>query len=162
MTEQPTHELRSTPSTRRISGSAFLLGLALLSACALADTSSPVGVWRTIDDRTGKERSIIVVTESAGVFEGKVEKIFDQPGDDPKHLCNDCEGERKGKPVIGMTILWGLKKDGDAYSGGEILDPKNGKIYRAKMKLLEGGTKLEVRGYIGVSLFGRSQTWLRE
>ena len=162
MADQRTHEPRSTASARRAAGSAFFLALALVGVCAWADTNSPEGVWRTIDDRTSKERSIIVISESGGVFEGKVEKIFDQPGDDPKHLCNDCEGERKGKPVIGMTILWGLKKDGDAYSGGEILDPKNGKIYRAKMKLLDGGTKLEVRGYIGVSLFGRSQTWLRE
>ncbi len=61
-----------------------------------------------------------------------------------------------------MTFLWGLKKDGDQYGGGEILDPKNGKIYRAKMKLIEGGRKLEVRGYIGLSLFGRSQTWIRQ
>ena len=111
---------------------------------APADESSPAGLWKTIDDKTGKERSFVRITENNGVFEGKVEKIYDQPGDDPQHLCKECEGERKDKSVMGMTILWGLKKDGDQYTGGEILDPKNGSIYRAKMKLLE--RRQEARG----------------
>jgi uncharacterized protein (DUF2147 family) len=144
-----------------VSAIVFVL-LSAVAGFASADVNSPTGLWKTIDDKTGKERSFVRITESNGVFEGKVEKIYDQPGDDPQHLCKECEGERKDKPIIGMTILWGLKKDGEQYSGGEILDPKNGSIYRAKMKLLDGGKKLEVRGFIGVSLFGRSQTWVRE
>jgi len=132
-----------------------------LVGVAAAETDSPAGLWKTIDDKTGKERSLVRIVENNGIFEGKVEKIFEQSDDDPNHLCKKCEGERKDKPIIGMTFLWGLKKDGDQYGGGEILDPKNGKIYRAKMQLTEGGRKLEVRGYIGLSLFGRSQTWLR-
>jgi uncharacterized protein (DUF2147 family) len=132
-----------------------------LVGVAAAETDSPAGLWKTIDDKTGKERSLVRIVENNGIFEGKVEKIFEQSDDDPNHLCKKCEGERKDKPIIGMTFLWGLKKDGDLYGGGEILDPKNGKIYRAKMQLTEGGRKLEVRGYIGLSLFGRSQTWLR-
>jgi len=142
----------------------LLLSLAWLGSAfpVWADGGSPVGLWRSIDDKTGKERSLIRIVESGGTLEGKVEKIFDQPGDDPAHLCKKCEGDRKDKPVIGMTILWGLKQQGDTYSGGEILDPNNGKIYRSKLQVLDGGKKLEVRGYIGVSLFGRSQTWLRE
>jgi len=132
-----------------------------LVGVAAAETDSPAGLWKTIDDKTGKERSLVRIVENNGIFEGKVEKIFEQSDDDPNHLCKKCEGERKDKPIIGMTFLWGLKKDGDQYGGGEILDPKNGKIYRAKMRLTEGGRKLEVRGYIGLSLFGRSQTWLR-
>jgi len=142
--------------------SVILLGSAFFTISAQAGPDSPVGAWRTIDDKTGKERSVIRISESGGVLEGKVEEIFAQPGDDPKHLCKACEGERKGKPVIGMTILWGLKKEGNGYTGGEILDPDSGAIYRAKAKLLDGGNKLEVRGYIGVSLFGRSQTWIRQ
>ena len=140
----------------------MFLSLTLFAISARADPASPLGTWRTIDDKTGKERSLIRISESGGILEGKVEEIFNQPGDDPKHLCKACEGERKGKPVIGMTILWGLKKEGNGYTGGEILDPDSGAIYRAKAKLLEGGNKLEVRGYIGVSLFGRSQTWVRQ
>jgi uncharacterized protein (DUF2147 family) len=135
----------------------------LAANAALADTSTPAGVWRTVDDKTGKERSIVRIVESNGVYEGRVEQLLNrQPDDDPQDLCRKCEGARKDQPVVGMTILWALKKDGDQYTGGEILDPKNGKIYRAKMKLLEGGRKLEVRGFIGVSLIGRSQVWVRQ
>jgi len=143
----------------------LLMTAAWLSAAplALAQGESPAGLWRTVDDKTGKERSLVRIVDNAGVFEGKVEKLLKrQPDDDPDGLCRKCEGDRKDKPIVGMTILWGLKKDAEQFTGGEILDPKNGKIYRAKMKLLEGGRKLEVRGYIGVSLLGRSQTWYRE
>ena len=142
----------------------FLCAAALLAAThAFADASTPAGLWRTIDDKTGKERSLIRISEVNGVYEGKVEKLLNrQPDDDPDDLCRKCEGTRKDQPIIGMTILWGLRKDGDQFSGGEILDPKNGKIYRAKMKLLDNGAKLEVRGFIGISLLGRSQTWVRE
>ncbi len=134
----------------------------MLAGGAYADTASPEGVWRTIDDKTKKERSVIRITETGGEFSGVVEKIFDQPDDDPAHLCKECKGERKDQPIIGMTILWGLKKQGDGWAGGEILDPKNGKIYRAKMSLSEDGNSLNVRGFIGVSLIGRTQTWHRE
>lgn len=144
---------------------AVVLGAAITFAGVARgeDSSTPAGLWRTIDDKTGKERSLVRITGANGVYEGKVEKILTRlPDDDPDHLCRKCEGERKDKPVIGMTILWGLRQDGDHYAGGEILDPKNGKIYRAKMTMLDGGKKLEVRGYIGISLLGRSQMWRRE
>jgi len=143
----------------------LLLAIGLIAASsghALADLGSPVGLWRTIDDRTGKERALVRIVENNGVFEGRVEKIFPHPDDDPQHLCRKCEGPRKDQPILGMVILWGIKQDGDQYTGGEILDAKEGKTYRCKMKLVAGGRKLEVRGYIGVSLFGRSQTWSRE
>jgi uncharacterized protein (DUF2147 family) len=136
--------------------------MVMMAGAAAADPSSPAGVWKTIDDKTKKERSIIRVTEVNGEFQGVVEKIFDQPGDDPAHLCKDCKGDRHDKPIIGMTILWGLKKQGDGWGGGEILDPKNGKIYRCKMSLAPDGKSLNVRGFIGISLIGRTQTWLRE
>jgi len=136
--------------------------MVMLAGGVLADTSSPAGVWKSIDDKTKKERSIIRITEVNGEFKGVVEKLFDQPGDDPAHLCKECKGERKDKPIIGMTILWGLKKDGDIWAGGEILDPHNGKIYRCKMTLSDDGKSLNVRGFIGISLIGRSQIWWRE
>jgi len=136
--------------------------MVMLAGGVLADTSSPAGVWKSIDDKTKKERSIIRINEDNGEFKGAVEKIFDRPGDDPAHLCKECKGERKDKPIIGMTILWGLKKDGDIWAGGEILDPHNGKIYRCKMTLSDDGKSLNVRGFIGISLIGRSQIWWRE
>lgn len=134
----------------------------LLGSSAWAQDSSPAGVWKTIDDKTKKERSVIRITEVHGELQGVVEKIYDQPGDDPAHLCKQCKGELKDKPVIGMRILWGLRKDGAAWTGGEILDPKNGRVYKAKITSSEDGKSLDVRGFIGISLIGRTQTWLRE
>ena len=136
--------------------------LALLGANAWAQESSPVGVWRSIDDKTKKERSIIRISEVNGELEGVVEKIYDQPGDDPAHLCKECKGDLKDKPIVGMKILRGLKKEGAAWTGGEILDPKNGRVYKAKITPSKDGKSLDVRGFIGVSLIGRTQTWLRE
>ena len=136
--------------------------LILASAHASAADTSPVGTWRTIDDKTKQERSIIRITEENGELKGVVEKLFDQHGDDPAHLCKECKGERKDKPIIGMTILWGLKKEGNSWGGGEILDPHNGKVYRCKITPSEDGKSLNVRGFIGISLIGRTQTWYRE
>jgi len=140
----------------------FFATTLMLASGLVAAADSPAGTWRTIDDKTKKERSIIRITEENGEFKGVVEQLFDQPDDDPSHLCKECKGERKDKPIIGMTILWGLKKNGDTWAGGEILDPKNGKIYRCKMTLSKDGNSLDVRGFIGISLIGRTQTWLRE
>lgn len=148
-------------NVRRI---AVALVLGLVSALAqAADLSTPVGLWRTIDDKTGMARSLVRIVDAGGTLEGKVEKTLNRrPDDDPDGLCRACTGARKDQPVVGMTILWGLKQEGDEWKGGEILDPKNGKTYRCRMKLIEGGKKLEVRGFIGVSLLGRTQTWVRE
>lgn len=139
----------------------FVSALMVVSNLACA-AGSPVGTWRSIDDKTKLERSIIRITEENGELKGVVERVFDQPDDDPAHLCKDCKGERKDKPIVGMTILSGMKKEGDAWAGGEILDPKNGKTYRCKMTLSEDGKSLKVRGFIGISLIGRTQTWHRE
>lgn len=121
------------------------------------------GRWKTIDDKTGAPRSIVVIEEKGGVFEGRIERIFFRPDEtDTDPVCSKCTDARKGQKTIGMTILTGLKRDGLGYAGGEILDPGNGKVYRAKMTLSADGATLVVRGFIGFSLFGRSQTWLRE
>jgi uncharacterized protein (DUF2147 family) len=123
---------------------------------------SPTGVWKTIDDSSGQPKGLVRIREVNGQYEGKLEKIFPKPGEDPAPRCDKCEGARHNQPVLGMTILWGFTKQGEEYQGGEALDPENGKIYRARMKLIDGGKKLDVRGFIGIPLFGRSQTWLRE
>lgn len=140
-------------------------GLALALGAALpadAAEATPAGRWLTIDDADGKPRSLVVIEETAGELRGRIEKTFPRSGDNPKHLCDQCEGARKDQPVIGMVFLWGLRKQGDEFSGGEILDPANGKVYRAKLQLSQDGKQLMVRGFIGISLFGRSQTWQRE
>lgn len=142
----------------------FLITLIVMlgSSTAYAAEFTPVGLWRTIDDQTGKPRGLVRITEANGEYQAQIEKTFPKPGEDLNPKCEKCEGARQNKPVVGMTILWGLKKQGDEYQGGEILDPENGKVYRATIKLKDGGKKLDVRGFIGFSLFGRSQTWLRE
>lgn len=138
---------------------AALLTCAALSAWA---SDSPVGVWRTIDDKTGKEKSVVRISEVNGELRGTIEKLFREPGEEPNPNCDKCTGEKKNKPVIGMTILTGLKRDGQEYAGGEILDPANGKTYKCKMWTTDGGKKLNVRGFIGVSVLGRTQVWVRE
>lgn len=141
---------------------AFALALVAGPMVALAaEFTTPVGTWKNIDDKTGQAKALIQITESGGKLEGKIIKVL-KSDDGPNPVCKECDGERKNKPVEGMTIMWGLSKDGDEWNGGQILDPKNGKIYKAKMSLDDGGRKLNVRGYIGFSLMGRSQVWLRQ
>jgi uncharacterized protein (DUF2147 family) len=122
---------------------------------------SPVGLWKTIDDKTNKPRSIVKIIEENGEFKGVVEKGLVE-GESAERVCDKCDPPRKGQKILGMTFMWGLKKDGNEFKGGEILDPDNGKIYKCKMKLVDGGKKLDVRGFIGISLIGRTQTWIRE
>jgi uncharacterized protein (DUF2147 family) len=139
----------------------YLIAISLLfPQLVFAQASTPVGLWKTIDDATGNPRSHVRIEEVNGELQGKVEKIYPFPGDDPENLCDKCKGERKDKPVVGMTILWGLKEGGGVWKGGKILDPDNGKIYRCKMTLSDDGRELDVRGFIGISLIGRTQTWL--
>lgn len=128
---------------------------------ANAQSSTPVGLWKTVNEK-GEPEGLVRIIDVAGEFRGTVEKVYSPPAPDPTPLCVSCSGERKDKPVIGMQILSGLRWDGEQYSGGEILDPNNGKSYRCLMRVVEGGKKLEVRGYIGISLLGRTQVWLRD
>jgi uncharacterized protein (DUF2147 family) len=123
---------------------------------------TPIGLWRNIDDVSGKPRVLIRIVEQAGELQGRIEKIFLQPGEEENPKCIKCEGVLKDQPTLGMTILSGFPAAGIEYSGGTILDPENGKFYKSRMTLADDGKKLIVRGYIGIPLFGRSQTWVRE
>lgn len=125
-----------------------------------AAVKSPVGLWQTIDDKSGKPRSLIRISQKYGKLSAVIEKGLLET-DTPDAVCEQCKDERKGQKIVGMTIAEGLQKDGDEYNGGKILDPENGKIYKCKMTLNEAGDELEVRGYIGFSLLGRSQIWKR-
>lgn len=131
----------------------------IICSAFAADTGSPVGFWKTIDDSTNEPRAIVEIKEVEGKLFGHIIKTFPKEGD--KTECTECSGDKKNKPIVGLEIIWDLKKDGDKYAGGHILDPKNGKTYKAKMTLIESGEKLEVRGFIGFSLLGRTQTWLK-
>ncbi|MRV73190.1 DUF2147 domain-containing protein [Duganella sp. FT92W] len=142
----------------------FTAGVLLAAALAPAFAAdiSPVGLWQNIDDESGKPKALIRITESNGVLQGQIEKLFRAPNEDQNPKCDKCTDARKDKPVVGMVILTGLKKDGDEYSGGEILDPNNGKVYKSKLELTDGGKKLKMRGYIGMPMLGRTQTWIRQ
>jgi uncharacterized protein (DUF2147 family) len=135
---------------------------AVLAVPAAWAQNSPVGLWKTIDDATGKPKSLVRITETNGELSGKIEKLFREPNEEQNPMCDKCEGAMKAQPILGMTILTGLKKDGDSWTGGHVTDPKNGKTYNAKVTPIDGGKKLEMRGYMGVPMLGRTQTWVRE
>lgn len=123
------------------------------------------GVWVQVDEKTGKSQSLVRISAApAASYVGMVEKIFAAAGEDENPRCAACTGAEKNQPIRGMRIISGLKRaafDSDVYDSGEILDPDSGEVYRLKITVLETGKKLDVRGFIGVSLFGRSQIWSR-
>ena len=141
------------------------MGLAVLtvlfSTSALAQAATPVGRWTTIDDETKKPKSVIAIYEENGKLFGKIEKLYREPSEDQNPVCDKCEGALKNQPILGMVIMKDLKKDDDEWTGGTILDPANGKTYKCKIAVEDGGKKLKVRGYIGMALLGRTQHWVK-
>jgi uncharacterized protein (DUF2147 family) len=139
---------------------AALAALLLMHGAAFAQ-ATPVGLWKTIDDHTKTEKSLVRIVEAGGVLSGRIEKLLD-PTAKPDEVCDKCTDERKGKPILGLTIIRNAKLAGDdatVWTGGDITDPDNGKTYKLRLKPLDGGKALEVRGYIGP--FYRNQTWIR-
>lgn len=133
-----------------------------ICAASSSFTSSPIGYWKTIDDVTGKPKSIVQIWKAENnALMGKVIKIFPRPGADLKRVCTACEGNLRNQPIVGMVILSGLKASHSQWGNGHILDPDNGKTYNCALHTAENGKKLSVRGYIGIPLLGRSQTWER-
>ncbi len=138
-----------------------IAALTLAASAAAWAQATPVGLWKSIDDDTKKEKSLVRIGESGGVLTGRIEKLLD-PDTRPDKVCDKCTDERRGQPIVGMTIIKNAKQDADdpaVWTGGEITDPNNGKSYRLRLKPVDGGKALEVRGYIGP--FYRNQTWIR-
>jgi uncharacterized protein (DUF2147 family) len=137
------------------------IALALVAASTFAHAqTSPVGLWKTIDDDGKTEKSLVRITEVNGVLTGSIEKVFD--ASKQTAVCEKCEDDRKNKPLVGLQIIRGVKQDADdkaLWSGGQVLDPENGKTYKTRLKPIEGGKKLEMRGYLG--FFYRTQVWVR-
>jgi uncharacterized protein (DUF2147 family) len=150
-----------SPIVRSVGVALFSTLGATIFGAVTAGNPTPLGTWTTIDDVSHRPRSLVEITESDGVLSGRIVRLFQAPGEDPDPHCVDCQGDRHGQPVLGMTILWNLRHHGDAWEGGEILDPESGSIYRVTLHPEAGGERLEVRGYIGFSLFGRTQIWQR-
>jgi uncharacterized protein (DUF2147 family) len=143
----------------------LLVACVVGSGAALAQSpnqNSPVGVWQTIDDHTGEPKALVRIgVDPDGTLSGKILTGLGAEHD-PTRRCSACTDARKDQLLQGMVIMNGLKQDGADWDGGEILDPENGKLYRCKIRLENGGRDLIVRGYIGFSLIGRSQTWHRD
>ena len=152
-----TVESATQPMKRVLKTLAVLIPALIFGQFLLAQ--SPVGNWKTIDDGDGKPRSTVQIEAAGQGLSGKVASIFPRDCEPPDPVCDRCSGERSGKPIKGMNILWGFKKSGTEWVDGSILDPANGKTYRCKMWLEDGGNTLKVRGYWGI--FWRTQTWRR-
>ncbi|HUO60820.1 MAG TPA: DUF2147 domain-containing protein [Candidatus Acidoferrales bacterium] len=135
--------------------------LALIAVCVqigwAQSSTSPIGLWKTFDDKTGEAKSLLRIYEQNGLYFGKIEKTL-RPN--AQQTCTKCKDDRKDKPIVGMVVMRNMKKD-DEFTGGDILDPENGSVYKCKFRLEDGGKKLKVRGFIGFSMLGRSQTWER-
>lgn len=136
--------------------SSRILGLVALLAFAFpAMAQSPLGVWRTIDDDDGESKSEVEIYEEGGLLFGRVLRLLPEGS-----VCDDCADQFQGSNMVGVVIMWDMEPDGDEWSGGQIIDPNNGRTYRCKMEL-DGPNRLRVRGYIGISLLGRTQVWER-
>jgi uncharacterized protein (DUF2147 family) len=138
--------------------------LAPLSAIAQSGAqsekpASPIGFWETIDDKTGKPTAVVEIFEKGAMLFGRIGQLLTRG--DENSVCSACTDERKNQPIVGMIIIRNIKRAGNEYSGGDILDPDSGSVYRCKMHLEKNGSQLIVRGYIGLSFIGRSQTWHR-
>ncbi len=122
-----------------------------------------LGIWKTIDDKTKQPKALVEIREEERALRGKIVKLFPRPDRPANPVCDKCKGEKKDQPILGLEFLWGLKKSSDKkWEGGEILDPESGSVYSSSAELIEGGKKLKVRGYMGFSFLGRTQTWERE
>lgn len=137
----------------------FVAGwLQLLAGASAADESTPVGFWRTVDDKTGEQAGLIEITQMGDELEGHIVNIIPPPGDPD---CRTCDSALQGRRLIGKTILKGFKRDGDVWDGGTITDPRTGFVYSSELRLVDDGKKLLLRGYLFIPLLGRTTVWLR-
>lgn len=141
-------------SNRLIKTPAILISFLVFGHLTMGQ-NSPVGQWITVDDESGKPKSIVEIYDKNGLIFGRIVRLFREPGEDPDPICDLCSDHRKGQKITGMIILNNIEKDGDEWAGGQILDPENGKTYRCRIWLENGS--LKVRGYL--AFFFRTQTW---
>lgn len=144
---------------------AFVTGLTVLCS-GLVQAADISGTWRTIDDKTGFSKGLIEIKQdNSGAYHGTIIKVIPRPGYTPKETCQNCPAPYTNKPMVGLTVLSGLKQDpknDNNFINAKVLDPLSGKIYSGKAKLSPDGRRLSMRGYVGISALGRSQTWIRE
>ena len=141
----------------------ILTAVVFSSLSSLAFAQDITGTWKNIDDKTGSSKAILEIRQEAnGTFTAKVVKVTPRPGYTPKETCINCPAPYTNKPILGMDVLTGLKYvEGLNFSGGKIIDPLSGNFYSMKAKLSPNGKRLNLRGYVGISALGRSQTWIK-
>jgi uncharacterized protein (DUF2147 family) len=140
-----------------------LLSLLMIVSVMGEGNNTPVGYWKTIDEETKEVKSVVKIWKSEkDILHGKILKTFPGPDEDPNPICEECEGERKNQPIIGMEFMWGFKGAGSEWHDGKILDPENGNIYNCKLEVIDNGQKMKVFGYIKLLVkIGRTQIWHR-
>ncbi len=140
----------------------MIFGLVWLGMVMTVPAASVLGLWKTVDEKTQRVRSIVRIWEEGGKLKGRVEKGFPEPGEDPNEPCSKCPEPFKDKPKIGLVFLWGFERDGERWVNGSVLDPDEGKIYRCELTPAADGKSMRIYGYIRIIFkIGRSQTWLR-